>query len=337
MAHAAAVDKAFAAASAEQIAQVSLATFTRKLPPKPACVETVSPIAGNILPMLHTALQEYHEALAVDGGSLSGYLVRGPMLHCGQLLDNSCAFRSIQMVLSSMMRQSEHRWPGVRSVMLDVPEARISQSNSVPSVRRLQRTLHKAWEAGFDTVGAEHTDNSTWIRGIVLNMPPNTPNALPFIGAPVVQPGLKYIGASDIWALMRWTGFRTELHDFIDGQTEDEPTAYHLLFEWCWSHFARHAREQPSHAAPRHRRSCTSRIRRRSSCSGRGMRLHRRRRSAFRRQESPPRATSSSSILSPAPKTSMGRSRESKASRRPTCRPSRRRRRRTPAARIGGP
>ena len=54
-----------------------------------------------------------------------------------------------------------------------------------------------------------------------------------------MQPNLKMLGASDMWAVMRWSGIRAQLHDFIDGE-EGQPTASELLFEWVWKHFRRH-------------------------------------------------------------------------------------------------
>ena len=65
------------------------------------------------------------------------------------------------------------------------------------------------------------------------------PDVLEYAGGPIVQPHLKLMGASDMWAVLRWAGCRAELHDLIDGP-EGEATASELLFRWVWSHFDAH-------------------------------------------------------------------------------------------------
>ena len=64
-------------------------------------------------------------------------------------------------------------------------------------------------------------------------------DVLEYAGGPIVQPHLKLMGASDMWAVLRWAGCRAELHDLIDGP-EGEATASELLFRWVWSHFDAH-------------------------------------------------------------------------------------------------
>lgn len=67
-----------------------------------------------------------------------------------------------------------------------------------------------------------------------------THDVLEYAGGPTVQPKLKLMGASDVWAMLRWVGTCAELHDFIDGP-EDEATASDLLFRWVWDHLDAHA------------------------------------------------------------------------------------------------
>ena len=57
-------------------------------------------------------------------------------------------------------------------------------------------------------------------------------------GVPVHQPHLKILGASDMWAMMRWSGTGAQLNDFIDG-AEGEKCATDLLFDWVWNTLCR--------------------------------------------------------------------------------------------------
>ena len=147
-------------------------------------------------------------------------------------------------------------------------ERRRARRPAVPSVERLQRAIVAAWRGGYDQVGAEQLSYSTVAPGGANAAMPRASAAgganaamprasaagganaaMPrasagpvaeYAGVPVPVPGLALMGASDIWAPMRWVGTRAELHDFIDGP-DGQRTSAELLFEWVWSHLRSHA------------------------------------------------------------------------------------------------
>ena len=86
------------------------------------------------------------------------------MLHVGQAKDLSCAYRSMQMIISHMLQAGERFWPGAREAFIDVAELREMPGGcniALPSVRRLRRTLESAWIDGYDPAGAKHFEMQT--------------------------------------------------------------------------------------------------------------------------------------------------------------------------------
>ena len=337
------VDRTLSRACALVIGRLCTARYLRRLDPADRCVEQVSPKAPEILPGLCRKLEQLHEAVKPAGGTVSAYVVHGPVLHIGQAKDLSCAYRSAQMIISHMLHGDERRWPGSREAFLDVPEVRADCRIAVPSVKRLQRAVEAAWKAGYDPVGAAQLDWQTEHKlprgSVVGHIPAGTPPSqvlqmtcagcktsftvplsdprtsapdfaivcpaclqlvqkgqaletsaaalaaglaaaakgdsavgssaagssaagsssssggggsssrtrgggakriVEYGGQPEMQPGLKLMGASDMWAMMRWTGARARLHDFIDGPG-DEKTSSELLFDWVWDHLCKSA------------------------------------------------------------------------------------------------
>jgi uncharacterized membrane protein YgcG len=337
------VDRTLSRACALAIGRLCTARYLRRLDPADRCVEQVSPKAPEILPGLCRKLEQLHEAVKPAGGTVSAYVVHGPVLHIGQAKDLSCAYRSAQMIISHMLHGDERRWPGSREAFLDVPEVRADCRIAVPSVKRLQRAVEAAWKAGYDQVGAAQLDSQTEHKlprdSVVGHIPAGTPPSqvlqmtcagcktsftvplsdprtsapdftivcpaclqrvqkgqaletsatalaaglaaaakgdsavgssaagssagdsssssggggsssrtrgggakriVEYGGQPEMQPGLKLMGASDMWAMMRWTGARARLHDFIDGPG-DEKTSSELLFDWVWDHLCKSA------------------------------------------------------------------------------------------------
>jgi hypothetical protein len=223
--------------------------ITRRLQPAPHCVEMVSDRAAQILPALCRRLERLHDECGAEGGSVRAYVVAGPVVHMQQIGDQSCAYRAAQVIISHMLHD-RRRFPGACKTFIDEPSVR-HELNAVPSVNRLQRSVEKAWQAGYDPVGAMQLGGSTLNKeharahGIPLPTrlaPLSGPNVLLYSGKPTVHsvPPLSLLGSADIWAMMRWTGMRAELHDFIDGEEPSSPKASDLLFDWVWDHFCRH-------------------------------------------------------------------------------------------------
>ena len=127
-------------------------------------VELVSPKSAEVLPSLCRKLEQLAEVVEPRGGSLSAYVVSGPVLHVGQAKDLSCAYRSMQMIISHMLQAGERFWPGAREAFIDVAELREMPGGcniALPSVRRLRRTLESAWMDGYDPAGAKHFEMQT--------------------------------------------------------------------------------------------------------------------------------------------------------------------------------
>lgn len=300
IAHAGAVDRGFSAASVDAMRAACAKRYARGLKPTASCVELVSPKSVEVLPALCAKLDALAEAVRPAGGAVHAFVVNGPVLHIGQAKDLSCAYRSAQMIISHMLRRDERAWPGANECFIDVAEVR-GNSIAVPSVKRLQRAVERAWQEGYDPVGAAQLDYLTahperlqmtcdgckldffvprndprvggGVAGFVAACPrcvkavkmaasqaaaavsaasirgggstsPTTGapkgRIVEYAGRPEHQPNLKLMGASDMWALMRWTGAKAELHDFIDGPG-NEKTSSELLFEWVWDHLCRSA------------------------------------------------------------------------------------------------
>jgi hypothetical protein len=278
MARVACVDKECRLKATTALSEWCVRQYARSLPRAPASVELAAPIAGDILPLLHRKLEQLAEKVKPCGGDVRACLVAGPVLHIGQFMgggDLSCAYRVLQMQLSHVLGRAPRSWPGAHETFLDVPDVRCDArtSRAVPSVARLQRTVEAAWHEGYDKVGAEQLEFKTLkpgaspkkdaaaepagsVRGRTATgggrsaSPTRRPAAseerevLDNHGVPVHQPGLKMLGASDMWAVIRWSGVGTQLHDFIDGE-EGESTASELLFEWVWKHLY----NNPQHAS----------------------------------------------------------------------------------------
>ena len=155
------------------------------------------------------------------------------------------------MILSYMLHEKNRRlWPGVRETFMDEPEARATE-NLVPSVRRLQRSIHQAWRADYDPDGADQCKWTTWDKDGVVDLDPDGPCVAEYSGeGPTRHKNLKMMGASDVWAMLRWAGTRALIHDFIDGETRDERSAYDLLFDWVWRHFSKHAHQPAGATGP---------------------------------------------------------------------------------------
>ena len=257
---AAAVDHAMCQAASQEVAERALGQLTRRMPAAPSAVEMVAPRAAEVLPALCSALEVMGKAVQENGGSLSAVLVTGPVLHIAQANDQSCAYRSVQMLISKMLHGSGRKfeWPASRRIFLDAREARTSE-RSVPSVQRLQRTVEEAWRDGFDEEGARQLDFKTmecaepWeperrhLNGtldlreadeasLFGGAASHSGPVIEYAGKPIQYPHLKLMGAADMWAMLRWVGTRAELHDFIDGP-EGEKTSSEILFDWVWEHF----------------------------------------------------------------------------------------------------
>eukprot|EP00045_Choanoeca_perplexa_P009887 m.98006 g.98006 ORF g.98006 m.98006 type:complete len:400 (-) comp15064_c0_seq1:61-1260(-) len=118
----------------------------------------------------------------------------------------TCGYRNTQMLLSHLLHQ-------------DMYKARLFNGSGVmPSLSSLQRMLEDAWKAGFDAVGAAQLNHHV-------------------VGTD------KWIGASDVAALLRCQGIKAELVDFPSATPEQ-------VGQWLWTYFRQHSHESDavSHA-----------------------------------------------------------------------------------------
>lgn len=91
-----------------------------------------------------------------------------------------CGYRNCQMIFSSLLAKPNYRIHLKRQGI-----------DSVPSVKHIQEMIESAWLMGFDTMGAQQLDNK------LINT-------------------RKWIGATEIMALLSSMGIPTTLYDFYD-------------------------------------------------------------------------------------------------------------------------
>jgi len=115
----------------------------------------------------------------------------------GQGRRYTCGYRNAQMMISHLLHHDTYR------------TCLFNGSGVVPSLSALQQALETAWQAGFDTLGAAQLNHRV-------------------VGTD------KWIGASDVAALLRHQGVRAELIDFPSATPEQ-------VGQWLWEHFCRHS------------------------------------------------------------------------------------------------
>ena len=110
-----------------------------------------------------------------------------------------CGYRNLQMVLSCLVRQ-----PGPRAALA----SRLGPG--MPSIASLQAAIEAAWREGFDQAGRQQ------LGGRLLNT-------------------RKWIGATEVWALLSYCGLQVEIVDF---HRSTGPGGTHpLLFRWAENWF----------------------------------------------------------------------------------------------------
>ena len=111
-----------------------------------------------------------------------------------------CGYRNLQMVLSCLVRQ-----PGPRAALA----SRLGPG--MPSIPSLQAAIEAAWRDGFDQAGREQ------LGGRLLNT-------------------RKWIGSTEVWALLSYCGLQVEIVDF---HRSTGPGGTHpLLFRWAENWFS---------------------------------------------------------------------------------------------------
>jgi hypothetical protein len=116
-----------------------------------------------------------------------------------------CGFRNLQMILSSLQSQS---------AFADALRPILGDSQSIPSIARLQILIEEAWAAGFDVEGQNQ------LEGQLSNT-------------------RKWIGASEVFAVLTANRIKVQLLDF---QSED--ATHSKLIKWVVDYFQKHSLPQ---------------------------------------------------------------------------------------------
>lgn len=171
-------------------------------------IDSGETVTLNVVPKILTVCNESAFTVRTYGCSyVDHYASSVPDLGWG------CGFRNVQMMLSSLLTQTIYREQFKR--YLDVSED--PPFILMPSIKRLQELIQKAWSQGFDTAGSRQ------LGGVLLNT-------------------RKWIGATEVVSLLSLFHIRCQLVDFHipTGQDSTHPE----LFKWILNYFENSAERE---------------------------------------------------------------------------------------------